>query len=267
MTHARAIVLSVLGSAVFLSFFGCADPEPTSNEGVVPNVEPKVTPRWSPTLSGGVCPDKALGSTEPPEWYQARATSVIQYVVGGKDPFDPAEVSSNPACKDAWVNATKLRDMISPPSSKTAPTATLQAAFADKVCGLPAALYRIDISSQVPASVWDEQRKTGDLLDKCWGVGVSGFYYADPTQDKYRRIYIDPEPARLTADLSGSTGATAAAVYTNTGTGTTVRKWPGTYISTASPPTPGQPCSTSDLANGSETLKILQGSGTWRRCY
>jgi hypothetical protein len=264
MTTARVVGLSVVGSLVCLSFFGCADPEPTTDGPVVANVDTKVTPQWSPPLTGGTCPDPALR----PEWYQAKATTVIQYLVGGKDPFTPEEVTYNVSCKEAQELTTNLRNMINPPyGAKTAPTATLQAATSGNVCTLPAALYAIDISSQVPTSVWDAQRNVGKQLDDCWGVGVSGFYYADPTQDRVRRIYIDPEPARLTKDLFGSTGATAAAVYVNTGAETVVMKWPGSSTWSASPPPAGLPCSTGDIPWNTETLKIIQGTGSTRRCY
>lgn len=268
MTIARAFGLSVFGTLVCLSFSGCADPGPTTNDDVVANVETKVTPKWTPHIHAGTCPDPALGSTEKTEWYQAKATSVIQYVVGGKDPFTYDEVTYNPSCKQAQINATRLRNMIAPSSSKVSATAWLQAAFSDKVCGLPSALYAIEISNQVSVSDWEAQKKTGELLDKCWGLGVSGFYYADPNeQDKVRTVYIDPEPARLTTDLYGATGATAAAVYTNTGTNTNVIKWPSSYTWSSAPPLPGIPCSNGDIPWGTETLKIIQGSGSYRRCY
>lgn len=264
MTSRSAIVVT---ASIFATLVvGCAASEPGDDDARV-SVDTSVAPQWSPPLTGGVCPDPALGSTEKTEWYQAKATSVMQYLVGGKDPFTPDEVMYNPACKEAQINATNLRNMISPSSSKIAATAVLQAAYSDKVCGLPAALYALDISSQISPSAWDAQKKTGQLLDKCWGVGVSGFYYADPTQDKTRRIYIDPEPARLTTDLYGSTGATAAAVYTNTGAATNVIKWPSSYTWSSSPPPAGTPCSNGDVPWGTETLKLIQGSGSYRRCY
>jgi hypothetical protein len=269
MTTARAIVLSVLVSSSGLAFIGCAEPEPNTDSHVLANVDTSVTPQWSPPLVGGTCPDPALGSTEKTEWYQAKATRVIQFLVGGKDPFTYEEVTYNSSCKDAQVNLTNLRNMIAPYSSKISPTATLQMATSGNVCGLSASLYALDISLQVSTSVWDAQRKTGDQLDGCWGVGVSGFYYADPNwqENKNHRIFIDPEPARLVKDLVGLTGATAAAVYSNTMTEVEVIKWPGSYVNPPSPPPAGIPCSVTDLASGNETLKILQGSGGWRRCY
>jgi hypothetical protein len=269
MTTARVIV-SLLVATSGLAFLGCADdPAPNTDSNVLANVDPSVTPQWSPVIVAGKCPDPKRGSTEKTEYYQAKATRVIQFLVGGKDPFSYEDITYNSACKDAQINLTNLRNMIAPYSSKISPTATLQMATSGTVCGLSASLYALDISLQVPTSVWEAQQKTGDQLDLCWGYGVSGFYYADPDwqENKNHRIFIDPEPARLVKDLFGLTGATAAAVYSNTYAEVDVIKYPGSWVNPASPPTPGQPCSTSDLPNGTETLKILQGSGTWRRCY
>lgn len=267
MTTARVIV-SLLVATSGLAFIGCADPEPTNSDSDVrANVETNVTPKWMPPP--GKCPDPAIGSKEKTEYYQLRASSVIAYVAGGKDPFTYEDVTYNPSCKDAQTALTNLRDLVSPYSRKITPQATLTGVGNGDVCGLRAALYTLDISMQVPQAVWDAQRKVGDQLDACWGMGVSGFYYADPfaDQDKNHRIYIDPEPARLMSDLSGSTGATAAAVYETSGLKVEVLKWPATYVSSFTPPAAGTPCSTTDLFSGVETNKIIQGSGSYRKCY
>ncbi len=78
---------------------------------------------------------------------------------------------------------------------------------------------------------------------------------------------VAPEPARLTTDLYGSTGATGAAVYTYSNTPTTVLKWPGSYTWSSNPPAVGLPCSTGDIPWGTVTLKVIQGGGAYRRCY
>jgi hypothetical protein len=75
-----------------------------------------------------------------------------------------------------------------------------------------------------------------------------------------------PEPAQLTQSLSGIMGSTAAAMYVNTRSTTTVVKWPSAYSSSAYPPPAGQPCSTGDLAAGASTGKLIQASGNYRRC-
>lgn len=271
MTTARVIV-SLLVATSGLAFIGCADADPTSSDSkVLASVDTNVTPQWSPPLTGGTCPDPSY-SKEATEWYQAKATTVIQYLVGGKEPFTSDELSYNSDCKAAFNNLVDLRNMVTPTVSAkgaTATLATLKMVSSGTVCTLPSSLYALDFSYQVSTSVWDTQQKVGAQLDGCWGIGVSGFYYADPSnvENKTRRIYIDPEPARMVKDLIGLTGATAAAVYSNTGTAVDAVKYPASWVNVASPAAPGLPCSTTDLAAGNETFKVLQASGTWRRCY
>ena len=182
MTTARVIV-SLLVATSGLAFLGCADPEPTSSDSkVLASVDTNVSPEWSPPIVAGHCPDPAF-SKEKTEWYQAKATRVIQYLVGGKEPFTSDELTYNASCYDAFKSLTDLRNMIlvKPYEKYPTNTATLQMATSGTVCGLRASLYAIDFSWQVPTSVWDTQQKVGDQLDSCWGYGVSGFYFADPS--------------------------------------------------------------------------------------
>jgi hypothetical protein len=262
MPSTRALLLSVLGTVVLVPFVGCADPEPVTGSNVLANVDTSVSPQWTPPgPPAGTCPDPSIGSTQPTEYYQRRATTVMTYLVGGETPFAKKELDTNPECVAAYDCTTMLRTYLD-----TKGAVSLQPAVGDIVCGLPAALYAIDFSAQIPSSLYASMATCGTHLDNCWGVGVSGFYYAEPDQ-RIRRVYIDPEPARLSQNLTGSTGATAAAVYTTTLIETTVLKWPGSYTSSASPPPAGLPCSTGDLPEGLETLKIIGGSGSYRRCY
>ncbi len=76
---------------------------------------------------------------------------------------------------------------------------------------------------------------------------------------------LAPEPARLTAPLSGSTGATGAAYYVNTSLETTVKKWPSSYMY-APNLAPGTPCSPTDLAAWVETSRVIQATGNYRKC-
>ena len=73
-----------------------------------------------------------------------------------------------------------------------------------------------------------------------------------------------PEPARLSAYLGGSTGATGAAVFVNTSAPTTVLLWPGTWTSGSA--AAGTPCSTVALVPGTIATKTIQVSGAYRRC-
>jgi hypothetical protein len=254
----RSALAIVTGSILATLVVGCAASEPDYQDVRV-SADTSATPLASPPLTAGICPDPAY-STEPAPYYQAKATSVVGYLFGGVSPFTKKELDGNPECKASLECATLLRDQLYRGG------ATLHPALKESVCGLAAAVYAVDIAAQLSPPVWDAIASCGARLDGCWGIGVSGFYHARPDQ-KGRGVYIDPEPARLSQNLTGSTGATAAAVYTSSGGELNAVKWPGSYTSSASPPPAGTPCATGDLPEGYETLKILQGSGAYRRCF
>ena len=76
---------------------------------------------------------------------------------------------------------------------------------------------------------------------------------------------LAPEPARLSASLSGANGAAAAAVYRDTDVPATVVKWTASYVFNTTLPA-GKPCSTTDLAAGDWTGQTIQAIGNYRRC-
>jgi hypothetical protein len=76
---------------------------------------------------------------------------------------------------------------------------------------------------------------------------------------------LAPEPARLTAELTGSNGSSGAAYYINTNQQTNVVKWPGTYMYNTTL-APGTPCSPYDLAEGAEATRVIQATGNYRKC-
>lgn len=77
-----------------------------------------------------------------------------------------------------------------------------------------------------------------------------------------------PGPADLTANLSGYTGATAAAVYADSGAPTTVKLWPGVWTSSGGTLAAGTPCSPGSLLAGERATKTIQvnSSGSQARC-
>jgi hypothetical protein len=75
-----------------------------------------------------------------------------------------------------------------------------------------------------------------------------------------------PEPARLSQNLSGSTGATAAAVYVNTGEPTTVFSRPSTWTAAGPWVEAGRPCATGSLPEGWETTSVIERTGNYVRC-
>jgi hypothetical protein len=74
-----------------------------------------------------------------------------------------------------------------------------------------------------------------------------------------------PEPADLTAPLSGSPGATAAATYVYSRVSTRVLLWPGVWTSGGTAAA-GTPCSTYGLFPGDRATKTIIVSGSLRKC-
>jgi hypothetical protein len=77
---------------------------------------------------------------------------------------------------------------------------------------------------------------------------------------------LAPEPAKLSANLSGGNGANAVAVYVNSQAPTRVMIWSGS-IYAPNGPAVGTPCSPVALRSGATTTSVIvdQGGG-YRRC-
>lgn len=76
---------------------------------------------------------------------------------------------------------------------------------------------------------------------------------------------IDPEPARLYQNLTGSNGTTGLATYVNSGDETTAYRWSASPQAGSVPP--GAACSTVNIVAGTEIYKSIEvfANGT-RRC-
>jgi hypothetical protein len=82
---------------------------------------------------------------------------------------------------------------------------------------------------------------------------------------------LAPEPARLATVLSGSTGATAAAVFVNSSAPTRVLYYSSSWVvGGSSGPAAGTPCSSMALPADPTTTQVIQaftsGAYTYRRC-
>jgi hypothetical protein len=264
MLHLHRTVLATLTASV-AALVGCGDvSDPTNNEGDV-NVtldETGVeTNAYSTTYNG--CP--VAGSAASTQiggaaGAQQAATKATAYLLGGAAPSLP----SNPGCNTALGRLRTIRDSIS--NGKYGVFASNSAT----VCGQQAGLLTLRQVNSVgnPVSVSTDAARTfsdaAEALEACYGngSGVSGFFHPDSNG-----LEIDPEPANLTQPLTGSNGASAAAVYVNSGGPTSVVKWSPTFVQTANPPAAGTPCSTGNLDTNGQTLKLIQaGSGNFRKC-
>jgi hypothetical protein len=74
-----------------------------------------------------------------------------------------------------------------------------------------------------------------------------------------------PEPARLSAALSGTAGSSGAALYLS-GAPTTVLFYSGSWTAHSSGPAAGTPCSPVALAKDQLATKVIQVNGNYRRC-
>jgi hypothetical protein len=189
---------------------------------------------------------------------QAAATALVKYIVGGANPFTkkPGQPGYG-ECFGVKTNVDNIRNFAN------SGMCTLQApADGSTVCGLEASKYQLKCGG---SAAWDYMNAAIGYMDACFVPGTAYFFF--PGSQDNTTMYMDPEPARLTQSLAGSTGATAAAVYVNTAASTTAVKGPSTYTSGGTnPPAAGSPCSTGDLPVNTETTHMIQASGSYRKC-
>ena len=77
---------------------------------------------------------------------------------------------------------------------------------------------------------------------------------------------LAPGPAKLSAALAGTSGATAAAVYVGSNQPTSVRYYSSSWTSDSQGPAAGTPCSSVALARDQVATKVIQVQGSYRRC-
>ena len=197
--------------------------------------------------AASVCPTNASAAAG----YQQQATKVVGYLLGGENPLRGAGCNYSACAKLAAAFSENK--------------CVLSSAVPGNVCGLQAGLIPVECNDMASVGLADATA-CGAELDACFGPGVSGFFVAISHKTNDHVFELDPEPARLTQSLSGSNGATAAAVYVNSGQNTTVVRWPGSYTSGSVLPPAGMPCSTLDLPPGSDTTKVIVAYGNYRKC-
>ena len=195
---------------------------------------------------------------------QKKVTTAFNYVIGGNNKF---LVHQYP-CTEPDGSATAVMERLTQLKTMV-DEGTVIWGDVNKttVCGLPAAERELHGAAHIydlnSLRAWNIVQQIGVELDRCWGPGASKFTYLG---NDGKTVKIDPEPAQLTQSLSGSTGATAAAVYVNSQSPTNVVKWFSSYYYNPGLAA-GTPCSTVNLASSSETLKVIVASGSMKRCF
>lgn len=304
-----AIVLASSASLLAL-VAGCSEGQVATNEDVAPKTEvaSKVSPMYTPPPMT-VCPQDYGVKDEYAFWYQVQASRVANYLMGGVDPFDntigpdgypvgwgpeygPAGLAAPDTGSEECMEAAKaihfIHDKLYPAATPggrcdmqkdgTCSAATATASISNgglgKACGLQANTFQIEVDAADPD--WPNMTETALKLDKCWDMGVSGFFWVMEKVPSARNkdghlvnvLGIDPEPASLTAPLTSTTGATAAATFVNSGAKTNAVEWSGSWTS-GGWLAAGTPCSTVPLAPGdvtSKTIVALSATSAFRKC-
>jgi hypothetical protein len=198
---------------------------------------------------------------------QKRVTSAWQYAIGGATvPTDAYPCTGS---------TTTIAGLSTLRSSLAKGECTAQYDSTATVCSLSAVVDIVNCPSLTQAQT-DAVWSISASLDQCWGSGASGFWTITAiansnttgrkTQDGTVAILmkIDPEPAHLDTSLAGGSGSWAYATYVNSLLPTTVSKWPGTW--TAGSLAAGTPCSTYDLPAGSDAVRSIYATGSYRKC-
>ena len=133
------------------------------------------------------------------------------------------------------------------------------------ICGLHTTRWTLINSTGL---LYNAGTKLEANVDACYGSGVLAFLlpYTNLNASGVSSVYMDPEPATLTADLSATQGASAAAYWSTTLEETVAKKWSSTYATCTSGVDAGQACSTTALASGQETNRLIGKVGTSCRC-
>jgi hypothetical protein len=266
ITAHKVVALGLVGFAVAMT--GCSVDLGKTADDIVPggSSAPSLDDEEENvgTVSQAIAQKSVCPTTAKP-YKQRKAAQMLGYVLGGS--FNWSNFSDTPRCTEAcpagggvsiYDSAKCFMDRLK--SAISAGKCTVGYARASTVCGIPATKYRLQCTN---ASVFEMVGPAGFSLDECFGEGVSGFWM---TNADYTNNWadIDPEPARLNANLGSTTGASAAATFINTGVATSAFKWPSSY--TGGTVAAGTPCATTALSSGTDVMGIIQASGSYRRC-
>lgn len=254
--------LSVVLVATGLGVVGCAA-EPADEE--VGQVASALMPATAPypvgtdsTYAAPACPATETSAKS----LHGKATAAFKYVLGGSTSL-PAWVSGT-TTQRAYAKQC-LDDLRALVGSQQCTVSTLSAntLVYDTNCGFRGVARRMTCDGSFTSG---DAKACRDNLDASWGKGVGAFFLPFKSSTTANTYWLDPEPVRLTADLSSMSGATAAGVYLNSLASTSVLNWPQGWTASRYPPSIGAPCSTNALATDSEALLTIFASGTYRAC-
>ena len=111
-----------------------------------------------------------------------------------------------------------------------------------------------------------KDRKDSSALRNRLGSAVTFSVAAASSWAIASQAVLAPQPAQAVAKLGGSSGATAAALYTKSTPISKIVKWPSGFTA-GSNAAAGTPCSNIDLAPGAPVTMQIQVIGSSRRCW
>lgn len=223
---------------------GCSAEVPTDDTNVSVGGE-VITPRAT-----GDLPECSGASAAK----QLKATQLVQYIFGN-DAYAPPTTTT--ACTNVKNALLDVRAALA--SGK----ATIGERWDYTVCSW----YQSTVLTIETANQFSYKLPYATLaanVDVCYGASMSEFVLAPGSSDLM--LMMDPEPATLTANLASTSGATAAAYFTNSPTTTTKVVYRSGAAAACGTLLGGEPCSTTALASGSEAKQMVLKTGSICTC-
>lgn len=245
----RTILFGVVGAAMLGIVSGCATEAPADDDVQATVAEGDVD-------SNGFL--IRLTCDGAPESAHQKASALVKFGFGNDNAI---AFPNTPACGKVKAALLELRDGLVAGRYEVIHGST-------SICGINTAALHIWAGGQ---HAWNMNLKLisplSDNTDACFGTGVDRFLIPTFLEGLgFSYMFMDPEPATLTADLTSTQGAAAAAFFSNTGLPTRAKKWGATFAACGSAVLAGEPCSTTALSAGEDATRLILKNGTLCRC-
>jgi hypothetical protein len=259
MTTIRTLALGFIATSALVVAAGCSAEAPSSEE-VQASISEGAVDTTGLIVNGGAgnlySADCVNGTTTSLK----QATQLLKYAFG-----DDAAVTfaNTAACGAVQSSLLALRSAMNNSQVTVANWTGLYT-----VCDWTnrTQLYRLEDQSNKGTVISPIITSLQANVTSCFGPGVIAYLVPGAATGKWAYMYMDPEPATLSANLGASAGASASAYYTDSGFATTVRTWGSNYASCSNVVTAGQTCSLVPLAAGDTATRMIQKNNTQCRC-
>lgn len=234
----------VMSALTLTAAAGCSAEVPTTSDDVAVSTAEEFVTAESTTV--GDCTGVTPATRQ-------KATQLVRYVFGN----DSLAPSGGAACNNLKTALLQLRTAINDGSFLVSDPGTTT------WCGVTTYHDYVQRTGSTDVNLMPNiVDAIAKNLDACKGNGVLGAFIP---YSQGSAFFMDPEPATVTANLSATTGATAAAYYalSNTSTSVVYRSGAAAACGTLKG---GESCSTSALAMGSTTKQMIQKTGAICTC-